>query len=525
MTFDLLIKDGMVIDGTGKPRYLADIGVKGGRIQDIGAPTLPGAASAKTVPAFGKFVTPGFIDITSHADKNWTIFQNPLQDYLLTQGVTSILVGNCGSSLAPLVSQEAAASLRKWEATSRNINWITVGELLEELARHPLGLNVATLVGHGTLRRGILAGESRRMSAEELAQAVEHLERGIAEGAFGLSTGLVYSHEQPATAAELVALANVLARHDAIYKTHLRHEGADIVPAMNEAVEIARESKAKVIVSHFKAIGRKSWPFFSKALAMIERANAHGRPFHFDVSPYQRTGSFLYLLLPAWAREGGFPAMLERIQNPQNRSAIIEELKRLTLHYDRYIVASSVVTNTNGLTIAEVAEHAGSSPEEAILELLVANGGRVTIFGKTLSFKNIVTGLTHPLGIMASDASGVSAELGETGKLVHPRSTGAFPHFLHRFVREAGLMSWEEGMRKITSLPADAVGFAERGRIAKGHWADLVIFDPEKIRDRSTYLNPYVHSAGIEAVVVNGKLAVENGQLTDVAAGQVLKKS
>ena len=525
MTYDLLIKDGMIIDGTGKPRFLADVGVKAGRIQDIGSPTLPSAGSSKTVPAFGKFVTPGFVDITSHADKNWTLFQNPLQDYLLTQGVTTILVGNCGSSLAPLVSPEAAASLRKWEATSRNINWATVRELLEELSRHPLGPNVATLVGHGTLRRGILAGESRRMSAEELQQAVEHLERGISEGAYGLSTGLVYSHEQPATAEELTALAKVLARHGAVYKTHLRHEGADLIPAMNEAVEIARESKAKVIVSHFKAIGRKSWPLFPKALAMIERANAHGQPFHFDVSPYQRTGSFLYLLLPSWAREGGFPAMLERIANPANRSAIIEELKRLTLHYDRYIVASSIMTDTNSLTIAEVAERAGSSPEEAILELLAANGGRVTIFGKTLAFSNVVAGLTHPLGIVASDASGVSAELGETGKLVHPRATGAFPHFLHRFVHEAGLMSWEEGLRKITSLPADAAGFAERGRIAKGQYADLVIFDPEKIRDRSTYLNPYVHSIGIEAVVINGKLALENGQLTGTASGQVLKKS
>lgn len=525
MTFDLLIKDGMVIDGTGKPRYLADIGIKAGRIQDIGSPTLPGAGSAKTVSAFGKFVTPGFIDLTSHADKNWTLFQNPRQDYLLTQGVTTILVGNCGSSLAPLVSPEAASSLRKWEATNRNINWASMGEFLAELARHPLGLNVATLVGHGTLRRGILAGQSRPMSPEELKQAAEHLERGIAEGAFGLSTGLVYSHERPATADELITLAKVLARHGAVYKTHLRHEGTDLIAAVNEAVEISREAKVKVIVSHFKAIGRKSWPSFARALAMIERANAHGQPFHFDISPYQRTGSFLYLLLPAWAREGGFPAMLERIQSLVNRPAIIEELKRLTLHYDRYVVASSVATTANGLTIAEVAERAGSSPEEAVLELLVANGGRVTIFGKVLSFKNLSTGLAHPLGIVASDASGVSVELGEAGKLVHPRSTGAFTHFLHRFVHEAKLMSWEEGIRKITSLPADTVGFPDRGRIAKGQYADLAVFDPEAIRDRSTYTNPYVHSAGMEAVIVNGKVAVEQGRVTGTAAGQVLKKS
>lgn len=524
--FDLLIKDGTIIDGTGKPRFRGDIGIRGERIKAVGNPNLPGAEAKKTISAFGKFVTPGFVDITSHADVNWSLFENPGQDYLLTQGVTTILVGNCGTSLAPLASREATESLRKWDHLAEvTINWLTVGEYVAELSKRALGVHIGTLMGHGTIRRGILKGAMRQLTVEELHQFADLLTRGMAEGAFGLSTGLAYSHEAAANHEELTAISRLLAETDGIYKTHLRSESSNLVPAINEAVQIARGSRARVIISHFKAIGRRAWPFFKKTLGMIERANEDGLPFHFDISPYQRTGSFLYLLLPAWAREGGFDPMLERIQNQDTRSRIITELRNQTIHPERYIVATSITPGVNGKTIAEIASRAGQSPEETILELLLANRGRVTVFGNTLSFRNLTLGLAHPLGIIASDGSGVSPALGKSGRLVHPRSTGCFPHFLHKFVRGHQLLSWEEGIHKITSLPAEIVGFKERGRIEKGYHADLVIFDPETIRDRSTYHNPYVHPVGIEAVIVNGELAIENGQLTGTAAGHVLRKA
>lgn len=526
MTYDILIKDGTILDGSGKPRFRGDIGVSNGRIKDIGNPILPGATGAKTISAFGKFVTPGFIDITSHADQNWSLFQNPMQDYLLTQGVTTILVGNCGSSLAPLPSKESVDSLRKWTTESgANINWLTLGEFLAELGRHPLGVNVATLVGHGTIRRGITKGETRPLTIEEIQQFVEVLERSLAQGAFGLSTGLLYSHESAATADELIVFARTLANSSAVYKTHLRSEGLNLIPAVNEALQIARSANVTVVASHLKAIGRKAWRSFKDALEIIARAKEGNAKFYFDISPYQRTGSFLYLLLPLWAREGGFSDMLLRIGDPEGRKKIEEGLERLTLHYDRYIVANSVTASVNGKTIAEIAERAGVRPEETVLDLLLANRGRVTVFGKTLASKNIEMGIRHPLGIIASDASGISADLGRTGKLVHPRSSGAFPHFLHKFVREKELVSWEEGIYKISGLPAEAVGFKERGRIEKKYHADIVVFDPEKIRDQSTYHNPFVHSTGVEAVIINGKLAIENGELTGVAAGEVVKKS
>lgn len=525
-SYDLLIKEGTIIDGSGKPRFKGDIGINDGKIKDIGAPALSGAEAKKTILAFGRFVTPGFIDITSHADKNWSIFQNPAQDYLLTQGVTTILVGNCGSSLAPLPSREAVDSLKKWShGADSNINWLTIAELLEELERHKIGVNVATLMGHGTIRRGLVKNEDRPFSHEELEQAVDLIDKGMSEGAFGLSTGLIYSHEAAAKEAELSIMAKAAAKHGGIYKTHLRHEGENLIPSVNEAIQIGRESGARVVVSHFKAIGRRSWPSFRKAIDIMERAAANGLKINFDSSPYQRTGSFMYLLLPNWAREGGFDAMLKRIADPATRKTIIDELKRQTLHYERYIIATSATSGANGKTIAEVAKRTGTSPEESILELLAANHGRVTVFGRTIAMKNLIKGMTHQLGVIASDGNGVSSEISKSGKLVHPRSTGAFPHFLHHYVNEKKVVSHEEGIRKITALPAEIVGFKDRGRIAEKYAADIAVFDPEKFRDHSTYHNPYVHASGIETLLVNGKLAVENGILTETRGGQILKKS
>ncbi|MDP3727785.1 MAG: amidohydrolase family protein, partial [bacterium] len=504
MAFDILIKDGTILDGSGKPRFRGDVGISGGTIAAVG-PALAGADAPKTISASGKFVAPGFIDITSHADASGSLFLNPQQDYLLTQGVTSILVGNCGSSLAPLVSREAAASLRKWSGGEEiNINWQTVGEYLGELSKHPLGVNVATLMGHGTIRRGITKGESRPLNIEEVSEFSSLISRGMQEGAFGLSAGLVYGHEAAATPGEFNIFAKAIARAEGVLKVHIRNEGSNLVPAVNEMVQVARESKAHVIISHLKAIGRKSWPLFQKALEMMEHAREGGTSIHFDISPYQRTGSFLYLLLPVWAREGGFAMLLGRIADPANRSTLIEELKRQTLHYERYIIASAATPNANGRTIAEVAAHSGVSPEETILDLLTASGGRVTIFGKTLSFKNILAGVAHPQGVVASDGSGITPDLARSGALVHPRSTGTFPHFLHKFVKEKETVSWEEGIRKITALPAELAGFRGRGRILPKFAADIVVFDPDQIHERSTYQSPYTHSTGIDTVIVNG---------------------
>jgi len=525
MTYDILITDGMVIDGTGKQRFLADIGVKDGLIHEIGIPKLAGAEGKVTINAFGKFVAPGFIDITSHADQNWSLFLNPSQEYLLAQGVTSILIGNCGTSLAPLVSEDSITSLKKWNQTGgANINWASTKEFLDELGRHPLGVNVGTLVGHGTIRRGITKGATRLLTKQEFAEFAGVLSRTLAEGAFGLSTGLAYGHEAAASTDELVAIARVVAERGGIYKTHLRDEGVNLVPAVNEAIHIGREAKIPVIMSHAKAVGRKTWPSFGSILAMVERAAEAGNAVWFDISPYERTGSFLYVVLPAWAREGGFDTMIRRIQDPAVKTTIIRELKAKTIRPERYIVSGAAMLR-GGHTLAEIARNTGLTVEEAILELLVLNRGKVFVFGKVISAKNVADGIRHPESIIASNGSGISQELERSGKIIHPRSTGAFPHFLHRFVRDGKILPWETAIAKMTSAAADAVGFSGRGRIAPRYRADITVFDPETIRDRSTYQNPFIHSVGVDTVVVNGVVALRDGRATGAAGGQVLRKS
>jgi len=525
MVYDILITDGMVIDGTGNQRFLADIGIKDGLIHEIGVPKLAGADAKVNVSAFGKFVVPGFVDITSHADQNWSLFLNPSQDYLLAQGVTSILVGNCGTSLAPLISEESIASLKKWDQTGgSNINWVSTKEFLDELGRHPLGVNVGTLVGHGTIRRGVTHGATRPLTKEETAETTGVLARSLADGAFGLSTGLSFGHEGAASTDELVAIARVVAERGGIYKTHLRDEGADLIPAVNEAIHISREARTPVVISHAKAVGRKAWPSFGNALAMVERAAEAGHAIRFDISPYERTGSFLYVVLPAWAREGGFDAMIQRIKDPLTKPKIISELKNMTIWPERYIVSGAAMLQ-GGHTLAEIARNTGLTTEEAILELLVLNHGKVFVFGKVISSKNVADGIRHPQSIIASNGSGVSQELERSGRIVHPRSTGTFPHFLHRFVRDEKILSWEAAIAKMTSAPADAVGFAGRGYLAPRHRADVAVFDPETIRDRSTYQTPFLHAAGMDTVIVNGVVALRDGRATGAVGGQVLRKS
>ena len=524
MAYDILIRNGVIIDGSGEPRFEADIGIQGGIIKDIGR--LGGANAKETIGATGRFVAPGFIDITNHSDSNGSLFQAPLQEASLTQGVTTILVGNCGVSLAPLASPEAIKSLGKWQDISQNnINWVNFGELLDELSRHELGVNVASMVGHNTLRRGIIGNEIRPLTLDELAKLQYLIEQSIREGAFGFSTSLSNSHEQVASTDEIIAMVKAVGSGGGIYKTHLRNESRDLLASINEAIRIGRETKVPVVISHIKAIGRGSWRFFSQAVRMIENARkSDGITIHFDISPYARTGSFLYLMLPSWTREGGFAEMFKRFRDPEARQKILEYLKQETFHFDKITIASAENKNLNGKTLAKIAEETKQPAEEVMLDVILASQGRTTVFGRTLAFKNVLLGVKTPLSIIASDGNGVSQEFIKSGKLAHPRSCGAFTHFLHYFIADKGAITWEEGVQKITSLPAQTAGIKNRGLLKPKYHADVVIFDPVAVRDMATYQSPFVLSKGVEWVIVNGRVAVANGKVTGVGAGQVLKR-
>ncbi len=522
MSRDIVIKSGTVFDGEGNPAVTADIRIRGETIAEIGKI----GEGESVINATGKYVTPGFIDITNHSDTHLTIFKYPALDSLVMQGVTTIIGGNCGSSLAPLGSPDAIDSIRKWADPAQiNINWAGIREYLNEIENMRLGVNYGTLIGYGTLRRGVIGSDSRPLGLEEREKIKHLLREGMKEGAFGLSLGLSYGHERASTTEEIIEIGKTLLETWGIIKIHLRSEGKEVLASVNEAVRIGRETNIPVQISHLKAIGKKSWPLLKKTLEIINSARESGVNINFDVSPYHTTGSLLYLLIPAWAREGGFVDLFKRLDDPWQKEKIITELKANTLHYEKLLVVSAKLSGIVGKTLAEIAARSGLEPEEAMLEAVRANDGRVAIIGKTLSPQNTQLEIKDKNSFIASDGAGYNQDEIRSGNLVHPRSFGAFPHFWHKFVNELKLITPEEAIKKITSEPAKKMGIKERGYIKKGYFADIVVFDPLLIRDRANYQNPFRYPAGMEYVIVNGKISVEKGRHLGIRAGKVLRRT
>lgn len=520
--YDTIIKSGTVLDGTGVAPVQTDIGITENKISAVG--NLENNAM-RVIDASNKFVTPGFIDITNHSDTHLTLFKYPNLESMLMQGVTSIIGGNCGSSLAPLASSHAIHGVRKWaDLSDININWTTFKEYLWEIDALNPGVNVGSFVGYGTLRRGIIGDEIRLLTTEERERLKQLLRSALRDGAFGLSLGLSYGHEGISPTEELIEISRVLQEEGGILKVHLRSEGNGLLASVNEAVRIGREAGVSVQISHLKAIGRKSWRTLHPALDLIHNAKISGLDINFDVSPYATTGSSLYLLIPAWARLGGFNELFKRIDNPEERKKIIDTMATYTLHPDKILITSAPMKNIVGQTLADIAETAGMSTEEALLATVRASEGRVSIIGKTVSVRNTKREVEDTDSFIASDGEGYSEQAVKSGNLVHPRSFAAFAHFWHRFVMELALIPAQEAVKKITFAPAQKVGLTHRGVIKKGNFADITVFDPNTFKEHNTYRDPYRYPKGIEYVFVNGKASVENAQVTHTRSGKALKR-
>lgn len=523
MTYDILIKSGTVLDGAGKTPVNADIGISGEKIEAIGK--LSGVQGKIIIDASGKYVTPGFIDITNHSDTHLTLFKYPTAESLLMQGITTSIGGNCGSSLAPFTSPVAIQSIKKWADLSEiNVNWTRMSEFLNAVEAFRPGVNFGTLVGHGTLRRDIIGDETRPLTPPEKAQVAVLLEQSLREGAFGFSLGLGYGHERISTTDEIIELASVLRTSGGFIKAHLRSEGLDLLASVNEIVRIGREISIPVHINHFKAIGRKSWRLFDKALELVEHARETNLDITYDTTPYASTGSLLYMLIPGWVREGGFAQLFPRLKDVDQRKKITEELSSLTLHYDRILITSAKIKTIVGKTLKIIAEEAALLPEHALMDTILANEGRVSVIGKTISVQNTEKALAVPHALIASDGSGYSQRELQSENLVHPRSFGAFPHFWHQAVEKLKLAP-EHAIWKMTGGPAQRLGLKNRGVLAKGNAADIAIFNPKLFRDRATYKNPFRYPAGINWVIVNGKIAVDTGKITGARAGKVLRKT
>jgi N-acyl-D-amino-acid deacylase len=522
--FDVLIKNAVIIDGTGNPMYKGDIGIRDGRIEKIGY--LANEKGETELNVFGQMVCPGFIDVNNQSDTRWRIFSNPRLESLIHQGITTIVGGNCGSSLAPLASLEAIYSIQKWGNISRiNIGWQTIKEFLKILENKGLAVNFGTLVGHGTLRRGLMKDATKIISQEELGKMKKLLERSLKEGSLGMSSGLIYSHERETSSFELEELTRIIKKYHGVYTTHIRNEREDFLEALEETIALAEKIKASVHISHLKVMEKKNWSLMDDALALINESASRGTNITFDIYPYAHTETVLYTLLPEWISAGGKKMMLHRLKDREIRERIIADMKKTGFDWAGLEISKSFLNRIlTKRKIADIANSQNKSAEETIVEILIASEGAVIVSTDALSEKNVERAILHPASIIATNGSGYNLKHAQSGERVHPRSFGTFPKILAEYVMQKKVLSWEEAVKKMTSLPARKFGIKKRGEIKEGFSADLVVINMDEIKDLATAENPYQYNRGIEWVLVNGKIALSDGKLSSEMNGQILKR-
>ncbi|MEZ0290311.1 MAG: D-aminoacylase [Sulfolobales archaeon] len=525
MRFDLIIKGGIVVDGSGSPPFRADIGVVGDEIRAI--KDLSGASAERVIDARDLYVAPGFIDIHNHSDLS--VIEIPTADNYVLQGVTTIVIGNCGSSPAPLsdVNREDYVKSVKREYPEVEIRWGGFGEYLDVLEKAKPSINVAPLVGHGTIRSSVLGFEDRKPSERDLEMMKERVEEAMKAGAFGMSTGLIYVPSMFADTREIIELARVVARYGGIYATHMRNEGVRLVDSVIEAITIGVEAGIGVEISHLKASGRPAWGKVGIALELITEYASKGYDISADAYPYTASATSLTAILPKHIREGSREEVLKKLSDPRVLDELRESLGGVALE-ERYLSWSDIMISYSpsrrefeGLRIDRIAEKLGVDPVEAVVRLLIEDqlATGMILFG--MREEDVERVISHPLVAIGSDSS--IRRFGE-GK-PHPRGYGTFPRVIARYVREKKLITLEEAVRKMTLLPARKLRLWDRGLIRPGFKADLVIFDYYRIEDTATYENPHSYPRGVRYVVVNGGVVVENSVLNkSVRSGRVLRR-
>jgi dihydroorotase/N-acyl-D-amino-acid deacylase len=500
--YDVLITRGDVIDGTGRVRFRADVAVRGERIVAVSRRELPRTGARRIIDARGKIVAPGFIDLHAHIEG---IAQMPDAESHVRQGVTTALGGPDGGGPWPF------------------------GPYLDRVGATGLGMNVGYLAGHNTIRRQLLGTANRAPSPAELTRMQSMVAQAMGEGAFGLSTGLLYVPGNYADIAEVIALARAAGDSGGIYTSHLRAEGLGLLDGVREAITIGREAAIPVVLTHHKAVGRAMRGKSVTTLAMIDSARAAGLDVMADQYPYTATSTGLGVLVPPWAQANGDSAFARRLADPVLRDSIVKGIVFL-LENDRgggdlkRVQFSSVrwKQDLEGRTLHDWAVERGlpvttRAGAELVIEAMLAGGARMIYH--VLDEGDVQRIMRHPWTAIASDG-----RLSRPGAGVpHPRAYGTFPRVLGRYVRELGVLTLEDAVRKMTGLPAARMGLSDRGRIADGLMADLVVFDPATVADPGTFAEPHQYPTGIEYVVVNGQVTVDKGAMTPIRAGRVLR--
>ncbi|HEV8232006.1 MAG TPA: D-aminoacylase [Thermoanaerobaculia bacterium] len=524
--FDLIFAGGRVVDGTGAPWFRADVGVAGDRIAAVG--DLSRATAKRRIDATRLVVAPGFIDMLGQSEYGVLVDNRAASK--ITQGITTEITGE-GRAIAPTNARMIADAKDTWNRYGVTPDWTTLAGYWKAFERARPAINLGTFVGAGGVRDLVIGKEDRRATPEDLAAMEAAVAQAMEEGAFGLSTSLAYVPDRFASTEEIIALAKVAARYGGTYITHQRDEGDKIDASLDEVFRIAREARIPAQIYHLKTGGRRNWGRMPGVLRRIEQARADGLDVSANQYPWAASSNNLDASLPLWVREGGREKLLARLQDPVTRArARADFLKENPDWSDRpgsriliTKVLSPALKPYEGKTLEEIARSEGKDPLDALMDLVIAdraNVGRVTF---SMSEDDVRAALAHPLVSMCTD-SGAKAEDGiYSEEKSHPRAWGSAPRILGHYVREEKLLTLEEAIRKMTSLPASRMGLADRGIVRPGMAADVVAFDPATVRERSTYADPLHYSEGIPFVMVNGQLVVDGGRITNARPGRALK--
>ncbi len=529
---DLLIKGGLVADGTGGPLTRWDVGVEGDRIAWLGRGTAP--SSHRVLNASGLIVAPGFIDVHTHSDIS--LLHTPAAEHKLLQGITTEVLGNCGLSVAPLPPErrreiQEYMALMLGSSTTDEWPWTSLGDYLDHLQSVNPAPNALILVAHGVVRLAAMGFDKEPASSSQIAAMKAVVGASLEEGAFGLSTGLQYPPGCYAATDELIQIARVVARYGGIYATHMRSQSTGLLDSVRDTIRISREADVPVQISHLLALGEANWSSYDTALALIEEARAGGVDITYDMYPYLAGCTMLRVMLPPWVMEGGNEAAVQRLRDPAVRARVREDLSRDHQGWDNIagmvgwqnllIVQLSKPDNQHlvGKTLREIAQLWGRDPVRTVIDLLISEGMEGTIVVFISSEENVRKAVCGRPGMFGSDSLHTPQEFG----IVHPRTYGAYPRYFAQYVQQDEALHLEDFVRKATSTPAMRFGLPDRGLIRANMQADVTVFDAARMQDQATYLNPRRNSTGMIHVLINGEVVVQDGQPTGVRPGRVLR--
>ena len=521
--YDLVFAGGRVADGSGKPLFTADVGIRGDRIAAVG--DLSKAGAKRRIDARRLVISPGFIDMLGWSEYNLLVDNRAASK--ITQGITTEITGE-GHSIAPQNATMIAAGREVFEYYGVTPTWTTLSGYFAELEKKRFAINIGTFVGAGGVREYVMGRDNRRPTRAQMQQMEAQVAQAMEEGAFGLSTSLLYVPDRFASTDEIIALAKVARRYGGTYITHQRDEGDRIAKSLEEVFRIAREAGIPAEIWHLKTAGRQNWGRMPEVLKRIEKARAEGLEIMANMYPWTASSNPLHASLPAWAREGTTEAMVARLLDATQRARARAEVREDWGRSDgsHILIADALnpaLAKYEGRNLAEIARAEGKDPVEALMDIVVADKGNTGKIAFTMNEDDIRAAIRHPLVSMCTD-SGASATDGIfSKKRNHPRGWGTTARILGKYVRQEKLIALEEAIRKMTSLPATRMKLTDRGLVKAGFFADLVAFDPDTVIDRSTYAHPWSYSAGIPYVAVNGELVVDGGAISAARPGRILR--